>query len=148
MLRFATVCAAVLIVGLAPSSLQAAQAVPAAALQECGGCHNLYPPQYLPQRSWAALLARLDDHFGEIATLPADELAAISTYLAANASDGPQTKGGSRFLRDVRPDETPLRITDLPWWQDVHGWVNFNGIEATKVRSASNCAGCHEDGEW
>jgi hypothetical protein len=147
-MRSSKLVVAAALTALAVSPARAAGPDAPSALEECAACHVLYPPQYLPQRSWAALLARLDDHFGEIATVSADKLASISAYLPTNAADAPSTKGGQRFLRGVRPDETPLRITDLPWWQELHVWVNFDGIAATKVKSASNCAGCHENGRW
>jgi len=127
-----------------PAPVALAAARPPEVLSDCGDCHMVFLPQLLPQRSWVALLAHLDNHFGDIATLPEGKRAAIAAYLAEHAADGPATTGGQHYLRGVRPDETPLRITDLPWWQEAHGWVNFSGIAGTKVRTASNCQGCHE----
>jgi len=117
-----------------------------AALKECGACHMVYPPQFMPRRSWLALLGKLDDHFGEIATLPEAKSAEIAAFLEANAADGPETTGGRRFLRGVPADATPLRITEMPWWIGAHEEVNLAGIRSTSVKTASNCQGCHLGG--
>jgi Dihaem cytochrome c len=116
---------------------------PPEVLQECGACHMVYPPQFLPQRSWTAILSKLADHFGEIASLPDAKKMEIAAYLAANAADGPLTVGGRRFLRGVPAEAAPLRITEMPWWIGAHEEVNFAGIQSTRVKSASNCLGCH-----
>ena len=142
--------AAGLIAAIAASNAPAAQAGGEAApaeLKECGACHMVYPPQFLPQRSWSALLGKLADHFGETATLPEAKTAEIAAYLAANAADGPATSGGRRFLRGVPADVAPLRITEMPWWIGAHEEVNFAGVEVTPIKSASNCLGCHGGGK-
>ncbi|MDZ4210776.1 MAG: cytochrome C, partial [Methylotenera sp.] len=36
---------------------------------ECGSCHMLYHPGLLPERSWNKMMAGLDKHFGENASL-------------------------------------------------------------------------------
>ena len=46
---------------------------------ECGACHDPFHPSLLPAASWAALMAGLQDHFGEDASLDparAEEIAA------------------------------------------------------------------------
>ena len=37
--------------------------------KECGSCHMVFPPQFLPRRSWQKLADTLADHFGENAGL-------------------------------------------------------------------------------
>jgi len=113
------------------------------AMSECAACHMLFPPQFLPRRSWTALLAKLDDHFGEIATVTDAQKTEIAAYLAANAADAPRTVGGAQFTRGIAADAVPLRITETPWWTGIHEAVNFAGLRATPVKSASNCLGCH-----
>ena len=117
-----------------------------AELHECGACHMVYPPQFLPVRSWTALVGNLDDHFGENAGLPAAKAAGILAYLTANAADGAATgERGRPFLRDLSPDAAPLRITETPWWMLAHAEVDLTGVAATAVKSVSNCGGCHRD---
>ncbi len=55
--------------------------------KECSACHMAYPANFLPARSWKALLAHLDDHFDENAELEAGDVQVIGAYLNANASD-------------------------------------------------------------
>jgi len=115
----------------------------AATAKECGACHMVYPPQLLPQRSWVALLDKLDNHFGEIASLNQQTHDDIQSYLVSNAADAQGAPADSRLLRGLKDGDAPLRITELPWWIRRHGEVNFTNIKATKVKSPSNCVGCH-----
>ena len=150
---YTQVMAGLLALGLAGAvlacavSAEAASDSPPGALTECGACHMVFPPQFLPQRSWAMLLGKLDDHFGEIASLTDDKKSAILAYLTVNAADGPSTgPTGQQFLWGLAPGMAPLRITDMPWWMGAHQEVSFAGIQSTPIKSASNCLGCHNDG--
>ena len=60
--------------------------------QECGTCHEPFPPQMLPMHAWWEIMHRLHDHMGEVATLPEAARAGIQAYLLANASDGPNSE--------------------------------------------------------
>ena len=115
----------------------------AATLKECGACHMVYPPQLLPQRSWEALMSHLDTHFGDVATLDENTRTDILGYLAAHAADAPGASANGRIMRGVPADVAPERITELPWWKGRHGEVNMSNLNATKVKLASNCIGCH-----
>ena len=115
----------------------------AATLKECSGCHMVYPPQLLPQRSWETLLSHLDTHFGETATIDEAARTDILAYLAANAADAPAAAANPQVLRGVPADAKPERITELPWWKGRHQEVNLSNLKATKVKLASNCNGCH-----
>src|SRR6478752_5259908 len=55
--------------------------------EECGACHMAYPPQFLPARSWQAIMQALPRHFGENAGLDPEAARKIREYLAANAAD-------------------------------------------------------------
>jgi len=140
--------AGILLLALAasgPPARAAGDNVPAA-MQECGACHMVYPPQFLPRRSWTALLGKLDQHFGEIATVTDAKKAEIAAYLAANAADAPGTQAGTWFMYGIANDATPLRITETPWWTNRHQAVNFSGLRATRIKTVSNCLGCHGGG--
>jgi hypothetical protein len=80
-----------------------------------------FPPQFLPQRSWQKLVETLADHFGENASLGEAERKAVLDYLLAHAADGPQAgRAGRKFGQGIAAGQTPLRITETPWWmQDV-----------------------------
>ena len=108
----------------------------AAAQTECGSCHIAYQPGFLPARSWQAIMAGLDDHFGENATLDEATRTEIETYLTANAAD---TGRG----RDPAKGTTPLRISELPWFVREHGREVSERMKA-KAKSMSNCVACHQ----
>lgn len=109
---------------------------------ECSACHMAFPAGFLPARSWQAIMAGLDSHFGENAALAQDVTARIEAWLVANAADG---RGRSEVLRGLDPSVTPLRISDLPWWQREHGPREVNPAAFTDpaVGSKANCVACH-----
>src|SRR5690242_1601006 len=108
------------------SSLGAAPTAPAdngqaAWKKECGACHMAFQPEFLPAQSWTALMAGLGNHFGENATLDAATSQAILAYLQAHAADA---SGGrhhhNHALRGLSSGDTPLRITETPYWVREH----------------------------
>jgi len=113
-------------------------------LQECSACHMVFPPQMLPVRSWESLLGHLDNHFNENATLDDKTRAAILAYLKANAADSPSYRKITGLLAGVPASAVPLRITDMPWWQRIHGLASAYYFKDPHVKSAANCAACHQ----
>ena len=118
---------------------RAGVATNAATQTECGSCHIAYQPGFLPARSWSAIMAGLDDHFGENAALDAKTRTEIERFLTANAADAQ----GGWGRRDPAPGATPLRISDLPWFTREHGREVSDRMKA-KAKSMSNCAACHQ----
>ena len=110
---------------------------------ECSACHMVFPPEMLPARSWTKLMSNLDNHFNEIATLDGKTRADILAYLKANAADSPRYRQYTALLQGVPPNATPLRITDIPWWQRIHGSANAPYFTDPRVVSAANCGACH-----
>lgn len=107
---------------------------------ECSACHMAYPAGFLPARSWSAIMATLDDHFGENAALDAATRTEIEAYLVANAADtGGRTSG---MLRGVAPDATPLRISELLWFAREHR-DEVSPQMQEKAGSMANCTACH-----
>ena len=111
---------------------------------ECGACHMAYPPGLLPARSWTAIMETLASHFGEDASLDAASAQAIGDYLLANAADAGGNGGG--VLRGLAKSDTPLRITDLPFWIRAHNEVSAAAFKRANVKSKSNCVACHGQG--
>ena len=112
---------------------------------ECGACHVVYPAQFLPARSWRAVMAGLANHFGEIATLDRATARQVQAYLEANAADTPN--GEPAFLRGLRPTDAPLRITDTPLWRTIHPELLRPGVgTGPGNRSAAQCLNCHGRG--
>lgn len=86
----------------------------------------------------------LDDHFGEDAAIPRKDLDVIRDFLTAHAADLPDATPRERhFLSALLPNSTPLRITAMPWWNQMHSDFNFDGVKHSAVKSAANCLACH-----
>jgi hypothetical protein len=110
--------------------------------KECGDCHMAFQPQMLPQRSWIKIMDTLGDHFGEDASLDKATIETIKNYLTENAADAGWLSG--KFMRGVRDNWTPLRITEIPYWVREHNEEVPNyAWSDPKVRSKANCAACH-----
>lgn len=112
-------------------------------MKECGACHMAYPPQLLPARSWHKLLATLDAHFGEVASLPEPTRSAIESILVENAADSPQN-GDRWVMRGVPTGATPLRVTDMPFWNAIHGEIPEQVYLRPNIRHKGNCLACHQ----
>ena len=110
--------------------------------KECGSCHMAFQPAFLPVRSWERIMDGLADHFGEDATLPADQTAAIRTYLTENAGDVKQRGLARKYLRWVEPGAAPLKITENPAFLREHDFPNQVWMDP-KVVTKSNCLACH-----
>jgi hypothetical protein len=110
--------------------------------KECGDCHMAFQPQMLPQRSWVKIMDTLGDHFGEDASLDKATAEGIKNYLVENASDAGWWSG--KFMRGVRDDWVPLRITEIPYWVREHNEEVPNyAWSDPKVKSKANCTACH-----
>ena len=110
--------------------------------EECSACHMAYDPGFLPKRSWRAIMSNLSNHFGEDASLDDQTRNAIKRYLLSNAADA--NGRNPYWLRRIPASQTPLRITELPWFRNQHGpraraWAKSH----PKIGSISNCQGCH-----
>jgi len=136
------VAATLPLLGLAPTTAAALSMSQKGALQksQCSDCHLAFPAPLLPARSWKAIMTTLDNHFGEDASLDEADRAAIEDYLTANAAD---TGGNTAWMmRGVKPDETILRITEMPWWVRQHNH-EVSQRSWTRAGTKSNCAACH-----
>lgn len=115
----------------------------AAVVKECGACHMAFQPEWLPKRSWEALMGKLEDHFGEVATVPESTRTEILAYLVAHAADAPGSPYARWMLRRLKDTEVPLRITELPSWKRAHHELSAKSFTKPKVKTASNCVACH-----
>ncbi|MCB1377963.1 MAG: cytochrome b/b6 domain-containing protein [Alphaproteobacteria bacterium] len=148
----AIVAAAALAVGLGVPLLMLWRmppaGVPAAALdptyaKECGDCHNAFHPSLLTAATWTAVMATLDDHFGEDASLAGETATRLVSYLDANAADHWDTRAANVFRTMGVTD--PLRITGTPYWTRRHGGIEEAVFKSARVASRSNCEACHGD---
>jgi mono/diheme cytochrome c family protein len=137
--RFAAVCASLAasnVVAEADETRTQANLLPRYR-QECATCHIAYPPGMLPSASWQHILGNMSHHFGTDASLDADSVKQISTWLAANSS-------GNLGAHAAPPED---RITRSTWFRQEHAEVSASVWKRPMVRSASNCAACHTRAE-
>lgn len=112
--------------------------------KECGACHLAYPPGLLPARSWRKLMGGLSDHFGDNAELDPADQKAIADYLTANAADRSEAKRSMKIVRSLRPDETPIRISEVPYIVNKHREIPARMIQGNpEVKSLGRCNACH-----
>ncbi|HHI82194.1 MAG TPA: cytochrome B [Rhizobiales bacterium] len=130
------------LLSLAPSGYVAMAANPVYA-SECGDCHIAYHPGLLPASSWKKLMAGLDNHFGEDASLDADTAGNIAKYLQRYSSEHWDSEAANN-LRRVSPTD-PLRITASPYWQRRHKAISQAVFRQKNIASRANCAACHSD---
>src|SRR3989338_9909941 len=64
---------------------------------ECSSCHMLYHPGLLPERSWNKMMAGLDKHFGENASLDPMTRDEITRFLVLNSADKSDNRRSSRI---------------------------------------------------
>lgn len=112
-------------------------------LEECGSCHMAYPAKLLPQKSWQKIMLGLEDHFGENAELDDETRNEIEEYLLHGSGQVSYQK----LFRNLG-DETPLRITGLPYFVHEHDEIPARMITGNdKVMSLSQCNACHRTAE-
>ncbi len=114
---------------------------------ECSSCHMAYPPGLLPERSWRKLMAELDKHFGQDASLDAASTKAILGYLAENSAERGTNRRSARFLGAIPANSTPLRITENAHFVREHREVAPDAWKLPKVGSPANCNACHADAD-
>ncbi|MGZ8204006.1 MAG: diheme cytochrome c [Burkholderiales bacterium] len=114
---------------------------------ECASCHMAYPPGLLPERSWRKLMAELDKHFGQNASLDAAATKAIVSYLVENSAERGTSRRSARFLGAIPANATPLRITENAHFVREHREVSPADWKLPKVGSPANCNACHSDAE-
>ncbi len=113
----------------------------------CSECHMAYHPGLLPERSWQRLLEQQGDHFGEDLFLQPEAVAALRAYAVANSAEQVKREASWRTLRSLAFDESPLRITDTPYWKQVHRDIDKRQWMHPSVNGKYNCAACHQDAE-
>ena len=110
--------------------------------ESCGGCHFAYQPWLLPSGSWKAVLAGLDDHFGNPVVLPDDRRAELAAYLEANAADRFPSRRAENIMRGLG-SATPARITDVPYILHKHHELDDAVLKRPSVGGLANCPACH-----
>jgi hypothetical protein len=114
-------------------------------LEECGACHLAYAPDLLPVASWQAIMADLDNHFGDNAELDVETGREISSYLELNGLTRGRPSRMSRLLRNL-PEPPPLRITELPAFVNMHYMIPQQ-LDVAELAEGflSPCEDCHRE---
>lgn len=135
--------------GKAPQLPFVGKALPGSKIwkSECGGCHLAFHPTLLPARSWAALLAGQDRHFGEALGLEEAALRELAAFANAYPAESGLSEPAYKINKSVPAGATPLRITETPYWIEKHARVPAATWRMASVRSKANCAACHLDAE-
>ncbi len=102
--------------------------------KECGSCHFAYQPALLPKRSWEKTMETLQDHFKTDASLDEKDTQTLLEYLTKNAPTN---------LRSLSTSQTPLRISDTPYFKKEHRKIPTKFISQKELGSISNCVACH-----
>ncbi|MBL4615697.1 MAG: cytochrome b/b6 domain-containing protein [Magnetovibrio sp.] len=110
---------------------------------ECGDCHSAFHPSLMPIASWAKVMGGLDDHFGEDASLDAETVTDITSYLTQYGGEKWDTEASNRFA--ILNPAKPLRITATPYWLRKHSAIAPAQFKLKSVGGKTNCGGCHRD---
>jgi cytochrome b len=110
---------------------------------ECGDCHITYHPSLLPRSSWQQIMAGLNEHFGEDASLDDKTREEITTFLSTYASEVWDSEAANELrIVDTRK---PLQITAAPYWIQRHGDIKPETFKRKAIGSKGNCLACHKD---
>jgi hypothetical protein len=108
---------------------------PPAFQAECASCHIAFPPQLLAAQDWRRVMAALDKHYGDNASLDDKTRRSIEDFLVRYA--GPAGKVGAGRTADLP------RLTQTTWFQREHREVAKTDWTHAKVKTPANCTACH-----
>lgn len=106
---------------------------PRALVAECGSCHVAFPAALLTADDWRRVMASLDKHYGDDASLDAATRKQIEDFLVANGGNGRRLAGAGN----------PPRLTATAWFKREHDEVSSATWRDARVKSAANCSACH-----
>lgn len=115
--------------------------------EECGSCHLAFHPSLLPARSWQKMMAEQDKHFGTDLALDDATIKELLAFMVNNSAETSNREAALKINRSIKPEATPLRITETPYWVRKHRDIAKSDWLSAKVKNKSNCAACHLDAE-
>lgn len=68
-------------------------------------------------------------------------------YFSGAPITGGEHDAGYKISRSIDPRETPLRITETPYWQGKHHDLGAQVWKQPQIGSRANCVACHRDAE-
>lgn len=111
---------------------------PPAFQAECASCHVAFPPALLKADEWRQVMARLDKHYGDNASLDETTRHTLEEFLTKNAASAWKFGAGGTAQKGEPP-----RITTGSWFVRKHHEVARADWTHAKVKSPANCAACH-----
>jgi cytochrome b len=73
--------------------------------------------------------------------------AGTAGYFSSAPITGGEQEAGHKISRSIDPRETPLRITETPYWQGKHRDIGAAVWRQPQVGTRANCVACHQDAE-
>ena len=113
-------------------------------VDECASCHTLYPPSLLPKKSWIKLMADLENHFGDDASLDEEDTKIILDYLKENSAETSTMQASLNFLNSIK-DKDIIAMTHTDFWKRKHKEIPKEMFDHEQIRSKANCKACHLD---
>lgn len=113
-------------------------------VKECASCHTLYPPNLLPKKSWESIMANLENHFGDDASLDEELNKNILAFLVNNSSETSTMKSSWKFLNSIG-DKDIIAMSKTTYWEKTHRDIPKEIFDNEKVKSKANCKACHTD---
>jgi len=111
---------------------------PPAFKAECGSCHLAFPPALLPAADWKKVMAGLDKHYGDNASLDPKTRGQIEDFLVRNA--------GSTWRIGFGGGDPP-RLTATSRFQRKHHEISPAVWQDKRVGGPANCIACHPRAE-
>jgi hypothetical protein len=118
--------------------LQLPADAPPAFQAECASCHLAFPPQLMVADDWRRVMATLDKHYGDNASLDQKTRLTLESFLVRHAGSPKKVGTGGTAI----PGELP-RMTTSSWFKRKHHEVSKADWTHVKVKTPANCAACH-----
>lgn len=123
-------------------------AIPAVYKKECGACHMAFSPNMLPEKSWMVMMANLQDHFGDDASIDDSSKMEIEEFLVKYAAEKSLEEASIKFIRSIGSNSPPQKITDIAYWKDKHKQIPAAVYGHGLIKSKINCVACHKWAEY
>jgi cytochrome b len=151
-LSFAWVLSPIIVALYLSTSMETEQpsnlTIPSVYRKECASCHMAFPPNVLPAGSWKVVMAHLQDHFGDDASIDGTSKKEIEVFLVGNSAEHSLEEASIKLIRSIGAGNTPLRITDIPYWKKKHRPLEPSIFRRGTIKSRSNCLACHKWSEY
>lgn len=114
---------------------------------ECSSCHTLFHPTLLPAASWEKIMAGLEDHFGDNASLDEKTRKEVLGFLVSSSAEHSTSEASQKLLRSIKRGDVPMQITEIAYWKRKHSEIPPDVYNGKSVKSKSNCIACHPGAE-